>query len=80
MARRFYTPTSYMVVKLVLDGLFLRVVSAVIYGTIFYWIVGLRDSASAFTLFLGVLASFSALVSDLLLQRTGECPPPSAHW
>ena len=52
-----------MLIKLLVDGLVLRVASAVIYGTIFYWVVGLRASASAFTLFLGVLASFSALVS-----------------
>ena len=52
-----------MLIKLLIDGLILRVISAIIYGTIFYWVVGLRASASAFTLFLGVLASFSALVS-----------------
>ena len=63
MARGFYSPATYMAVKLVLDGLLLRVLSACIYGSLFYWIVGLRASASAFALFLGVLATFSALVS-----------------
>jgi len=55
----------YMLIKLVIDGLILRVISAIIYGTIFYWVVGLRASASSFTLFLGLLASFNALVSPV---------------
>ena len=74
LARGFYSPATYMAVKLVLDGLLLRVLSASIYGSLFYWIVGLRASASAFALFLGVLATFSALVSDWGLRNHIQCP------
>ncbi len=58
-----FSASTYMIIRLTVDGIFLRAVPAAIYGTLYYWIVGLRRTASAFTIFLGVLTSFTALVS-----------------
>ena len=70
LLRSYYSAFTYMNIKLCLDGLFLRAIPAFIYGTLFYWLAGMRSNASAFTLFLGVLTSFNALIGAMVVLLT----------
>ena len=76
LARGYYSPATYMINKLVIDGLLLRTIPSMLYCTPFYWIMGLRHSATAFTIFLGVLAGFTSLIGAFVMLLTNLLGAP----
>ncbi|GAX77358.1 hypothetical protein CEUSTIGMA_g4804.t1 [Chlamydomonas eustigma] len=70
LCRGYYSPLTYILIKLVVDGFLLRVTSTAVFGVLFYWIVGFRANATAFTIFLGVLLTLSSLIGALVLSLT----------
>mmetsp|Transcript_6318 Transcript_6318/g.19543 ORF Transcript_6318/g.19543 Transcript_6318/m.19543 type:complete len:166 (-) Transcript_6318:1522-2019(-) len=67
LSRHWYSAGGYMVVKLLVDGLLLRALPSAVYTTLFYWIFGMRDTATAFTIALGVITAFTCCVGALVM-------------
>ncbi len=49
--------------QVLLDSVLLRGIPSAIFGTLLYWLMGLRPSADAFITFLFVFCTYTALVS-----------------
>ncbi|KAG1675973.1 hypothetical protein FOA52_014217 [Chlamydomonas sp. UWO 241] len=76
MARGAYSPGTYMLSKLLVDGLLLRSLPSAMYTALFYWLLGLRATASAFCITLGVLAAFTSCVGALVMCLTNLLGSP----
>ena len=70
---KFYRPSSYLISKLALDGMLLRVIPAVLYWIPFYYMAGFNtDSAYAAT-YAFVLIAFNCAVGALSMVVTIAC-------
>ncbi|KAL4431621.1 hypothetical protein ABPG77_001463 [Micractinium sp. CCAP 211/92] len=66
----FYRPGSYLLAKMVLDALLLRVIPVFIFSAAFYPMMGLQSGASTVATFLMVLAAFAGAMGALSLSVT----------
>lgn len=67
LSRHCYRPWLYALTKLTADALLLRILPGCLFCTLFYWLMGLRTSAAAFTTFLFVFCCYNCLVGAMSL-------------
>jgi hypothetical protein len=75
-ALTFPHPCSPRTPQLLVDGLLLRSLPSAIYTSLFYWLLGMRPTASAFCIALGVVAAFTACVGALVMCLTNLLGSP----
>ncbi|KAE8969622.1 hypothetical protein PR003_g28580 [Phytophthora rubi] len=63
----YYGAFSYFMAKATLDALLLRVLPATLFGSIFYWIMGLQATTECFLLFLLTLVLFNVAAGSICL-------------
>lgn len=66
----YYSPFSYLVSKIVLDGLLLRAIPVFLYSASFYPMMGLQSGATQVALFLMTLCTFALTVGALSIAVT----------
>ncbi|EFN53179.1 hypothetical protein CHLNCDRAFT_136987 [Chlorella variabilis] len=66
----YYSPATYLLAKMVLDALLLRVIPVFIFSAPFYPMMGLQTGSATIATFLMVLASFAGAVGALSLAVT----------
>jgi ABC-type multidrug transport system ATPase subunit len=71
---KYYRVGTYFISKALLDGLLLRVMPAVLYGVIVYWLVGMRPSAGNVAVFFLTLSLFNLAAGALSMVLT-ICSP-----
>lgn len=70
---RYYRPVSYLLSKLALDGMLLRVVPAILYWLPFYYMAGFNISSASAASYLFVLITFNLAVGALSMVITIMC-------
>ena len=73
-ANGLYSAFAWLVSFVVFDAVLLRIIPAILLGTILYWMVGLKDSAANFFLFLLIAAIFNVTMAtyNMLLAALFE--------
>lgn len=68
----YYSPTSFLVVRIFFDLIPLRILPTIVMSTIVYWMVGLAPAASNFFKYLLVLLEYTVVVTlfNLLLAAS----------
>jgi hypothetical protein len=61
----YYSPATYLLAKLALDGALLRMLPALLYWAPFYFMAGFRDGAAPAAVFALTLVTFTAAVGAL---------------
>eukprot|EP00873_Tetraselmis_striata_P007915 jgi/Tetstr1/428179/TSEL_018230.t1 len=72
----YYSASSYLLVKVMLDSLLLRVMPAVLYSAPFYFLMGLNPAPERIAVWFAVLSLFSATAGALGMAGTMGCPTP----
>lgn len=67
---RFYNPSSYLISKLALDGMLLRVIPAILYWIPFYYMAGFNSGAAHAASYLFILIAFNCAVGALSMAVT----------
>jgi hypothetical protein len=76
MRRSYYSPLTYSLTKLVLDGVLLRALPAVLFAVPFYFLMGLSNAPGAFMTFALVFVAFNATVGALALALAAALDSP----
>ena len=71
---KYYRVGTYFISKALLDGLLLRVMPAVLYGVIVYWLVGMRTDPGNVSVFFLTLSLFNLAAGALSMVLT-ICSP-----
>ncbi|KAL4458955.1 hypothetical protein ABPG75_013820 [Micractinium tetrahymenae] len=66
----YYRPASYLLAKMVLDALLLRVIPVFVFSAAFYPMMGLQSGAATVATFLMVVAAFAGAMGALSLSVT----------
>lgn len=70
---RFYRPSSYLISKIALDGLLLRVLPAILYWLPFYYMAGFQDGGYYAATYLFTLIAFNCAVGAMSMCVTIAC-------
>mmetsp|Transcript_4254 Transcript_4254/g.11994 ORF Transcript_4254/g.11994 Transcript_4254/m.11994 type:complete len:1451 (+) Transcript_4254:158-4510(+) len=70
----YYSAASYLLVKVMLDSLLLRVLPAILFSIPFYYLMGLNPSPERVLVWFAVLTTFSATAGALSMAATVGCP------
>lgn len=70
---RFYRPSSYLISKIALDGLLLRVLPAILYWLPFYYMAGFQTGGSYAATYLFTLIAFNCAVGAMSMCVTIAC-------
>ena len=70
---RFYRPSSYLISKIALDGMLLRVIPAILYWLPFYYMAGFQYGTSYAASFLFILIAFNCAVGAMSMCVTIGC-------
>ncbi|GAQ81374.1 ATP-binding cassette subfamily G (WHITE) member 2 [Klebsormidium nitens] len=62
---KYYRTISYFLPKITLDALFLRILPAVVYSCIMYWLMGLRPDGAKFLLFLIIMVMVAMTAGEV---------------
>lgn len=76
MRRQYYSPLTYSLTKLVLDGVLLRALPALLFALPFYFLMGLSPGAGPFLTFALVFVAFNATVGALALSLAAALDSP----
>jgi ABC-type multidrug transport system ATPase subunit len=66
----YYSPTSYLLAKLALDGMLLRVIPAIMFWLPFYYMAGLRTGAAYAATYAFALQAFNCAIGALSMAVT----------
>lgn len=70
---RFYRPSSYLISKIALDGMLLRVIPAILYWIPFYYMAGFQYGSDYAASFLFTLIAFNCAVGAMSMCVTIGC-------
>lgn len=70
---KFYRPSSYLISKIALDGMLLRVIPAILYWLPFYYMAGFQYGSAYAASYLFILISFNCAVGALSMVVTIAC-------
>lgn len=76
MRRSYYSPLTYSLTKLALDGVLLRALPAILFAVPFYFLMGLSPGAGPFLTFAFVFIAFNATVGALALSLAAALDSP----
>jgi len=70
---RFYSPSSYLISKIALDGMLLRVIPAILYCIPFYYMAGFQTGSAYAATYLFTLTAFNCAVGAMSMCVTIAC-------
>jgi hypothetical protein len=70
---RYYRPSSYLISKIALDGILLRVLPAILYWLPFYYMAGFQDGSFYAATYLFTLIAFNCAVGAMSMCVTIAC-------